>query len=130
MAKTIEIEIKGADKLAQILRTIANVAPDALAGALYEEGESIRAESQERVPVDTGVLKNSAFVATEGQGDSFAVQVGYGGAAAEYAVVQHEDMTLRHDDGGPKFLENPALEHAKDMGERLAARIRARMRGQ
>jgi hypothetical protein len=128
MALRLEISVAGSDRLTALLRALASVGPEHLAGALYEEAEAIKTESQALVPVDTSVLKNSAFVATEGRGDTFVAQVGYGGAAAEYAVIQHEDLTFYHDDGQAKFLEQPALEHAKDLGERLVARMQARLK--
>lgn len=124
----IRIELKGVDKTVEILRAIAGATPEHLAGALYEDGEELRTESQTLVPVDTGVLKNSAFVNTP-QTDSQGtyVTVGYGGAAKDYAVVQHEDLTLFHDDGQAKYLEQPFLERAKGLAERLAAKVKARV---
>lgn len=37
-----------------------------------------------------------------------------------YALVQHEDTTLRHDDGGAKFAEKGALQAATGLEEAVA----------
>lgn len=124
----LQITLKGVDQVHAALGALALAAPEELAGALYEEAETIRTESIAQVPVDTGVLKSTAFVnPPETIGTQTFVTIGYGGAAKDYAVVQHEDLTLFHDDGNAKFLELPFLAHAKDLGARLAARVKARL---
>lgn len=60
------------------------------------------------VPVDLGALRASGFVAPPLQsGTMIAVEMGFGGPSAPYAVVQHEDLTLRHRVGQAKYLEIP-----------------------
>lgn len=101
----------------------------AILAALFEEGETIIKESKERVPVDTGALKNSGFVeppawVTPGLA---RITVGFGGPAAEYAVIVHEDFEAHHETGGPKYLESVILERAPGFGDRIAARVAARI---
>lgn len=38
-----------------------------------------------------------------------------------YPIVQHEDMTLKHDEGGPKFVERPLMQEAQDVPGALVA---------
>lgn len=101
----------------------------AIVSALYEEGQAIIGESRERVPVDTGALKNSGFVeipvwVTPGLA---RVTVGFGGPAAEYAVIVHEDLEAHHETGGPKYLESVILERAPGFGDRVGARVQQRL---
>lgn len=62
----------------------------------------IKGDSQTMCPVDTGTLKNSAVVE---QVDEKTYRVGYGGAAAAYALKQHENLQYHHTVGQAKFLE-------------------------
>lgn len=97
----------------------------ALAG-LYEEGELVMGESKPLVPRDTSVLVNSGFVnePTVSRGVAEVV-MGYGGPASDYAIVQHEDLTLNHPNGGQaKYLEQPLLAAVPGLGQRIADRIR------
>lgn len=64
--------------------------------------------SNTQVPHEEGDLERDGETRAAA-GDELLVGIGYGiGAQARpYAVVQHEDMTLRHDPGrNAKFLEN------------------------
>lgn len=93
------------------LSAVKEAAPKIVAKALFAEASIVLGESQtEYVPVDTGVLKNSGFVAEPKITSSgVEVELGYGGAAAAYAVVQHERLDYRHTVGQAKFLEIPVL---------------------
>lgn len=95
-----------------------------VAAALTAEAEIELGESQERVPVDTGVLRASAYVAPVViDGASLRVEMGYGGAAADYAAQVHEDLDAFHPHGEAKYLEGPLRESVPFMGARLARRI-------
>lgn len=95
-----------------------------LAAALYEEAENIMGDSKENyVPVDLGTLRSSGTVEQpEINGNSINVLLGFGGASAPYALRQHEDMSLKHDVGGAKYLERPLLKAVPGMAQRIAAR--------
>lgn len=105
----------------------------ATGGALYREAEGIMADSKEHyVPVDLGVLRDSGFVELPkiDRGRGVSVAIGYGGAAADYAAVQHEDLTLNHPNGGEaKFLEKPLLLAAEGLAERVAAEVKDALGG-
>jgi hypothetical protein len=47
---------------------------------------------------------------------------------ADYAVYQHEDLTYRHDDGGPKFLETALVSERGAVARLVQAEIRAALR--
>lgn len=91
------------------LRLLGEKAPDAMGKALYQEGNDILREAKVLTPVDTGVLKSSAFVnLPEVSGAEVSVTLGYGGAASAYAEVQHEELSYYHKPPTQaKFLEQP-----------------------
>lgn len=93
------------------------------AAALYEVANDVMGESKRLVPVDTGALKGSGYVSEPRvELGKIEVEIGYGGPAAQYAVRQHEDLTLNHPNGGQaKFLEQPLT--ALDLPRAIAARI-------
>jgi hypothetical protein len=66
----------------------------------------IKSRSQEMCPVDFGTLRDSAYVTDLPNG----YEIGYGGAASEYALDQHENLNYYHDDGQAKFLELAFIE--------------------
>lgn len=61
----------------------------------------IKGESQALCPVDTGTLRNSAYINDLDNG----YEIGYGGAASDYALEQHENLQYYHPVGQAKFLE-------------------------
>ncbi len=87
------------------------------------------AEAKPLTPVDKGPLRASGTVLPpEISGSRITVASGFGGAAKKYAVVQHEDLNLRHAVGGPKFLERPFLARKTGMGRRLAGGVEKALR--
>jgi len=83
--------------------------------------ERVMAEAKARTPVDTGTLRASGHVAPPDVGASLVkVVAGFGGAASDYAIVQHERLDFNHPSGEAKFLERPFLERAKMMPRSLA----------
>jgi hypothetical protein len=53
------------------------------------------------VPVDVGTLRSSGQVTQEAQG---SIALTFGGAAAPYALEQHENMDYHHTVGEARFL--------------------------
>lgn len=85
--------------------------------AVRDAAEVLRDESDKRVPLDTGVLRNSAAITVDP--DTTTAYVSYD---TPYARRQHEDLTLRHPNGREaKYLEN-ALNRNRD---RLIRYVRA-----
>lgn len=79
-----------------------------------------------RTPVEYGDLRSSLTVVPADADELEAAIV----TDLLYAVRQHEDLSLRHDDGGPKYLEGPTLEQATTV-QRIVATAAARaLRGE
>lgn len=106
----MEIRFTGQTKAARQLQVAAESGTPAVAHALWREANVIMtAAKQDYVPVDQGALRASGFVEPPKvlSLTRVSVDMGFGGPAAPYAVIQHEDLTLRHTVGGPKYLEIP-----------------------
>jgi len=107
-------------KIAEALRSMSGKAE----AALYQEAEREMAASKLRVPVDTGTLRDSGHVQQpERDASGVSVTMGYGGAAEDYAIIQHESLELHHTVGQAKFLESVLQESAPHLLERIANRI-------
>ena len=86
----------------------------------------IGARADELVPFDTGTLSRSQTTSVKTRGKTIIGEISYGGPAAAYALVQHEDATLSHppkskggspvapgQGRGPKYLEFPSRQVGK-----------------
>lgn len=95
------------------------------AQVLYREANEVLKESQEIVPVDQGTLRASALqigVVTSRGANEVKTQIGYGGAAKAYAVVQHETPPGVYSHAPGKawhYLSDPAKAHAKSISDSL-----------
>ncbi len=91
------------------LATLGEKAKTAVGAGLYIQANEIMTESKTLVPRDTGALVGSGYVAKpEVTQKGVSVELGYGGAAKDYAVEVHEDLEQAHPDGGQaKYLEEP-----------------------
>ena len=111
----------GIDNLNRILDSVEKQAPERIGAALRTEGERIMTDSKRNyVPVYQGTLRASGHV----QGptlrrNSAEVTLGYGGAAAAYALVQHERTDYAHTVGQSKYLERPVHNAAQGFARRL-----------
>lgn len=119
--------------LLHALIQMGGVAAKACAQALNEEGQLIFAESQDRVPVHFGTLQDSGVLDTARViGDDIVVEMGYGGAASEYALIVHEmpeSNNFTTVGTGPKYLEIPVLEHADALPKRIHDRLTEKLNG-
>lgn len=101
----------------------------------------IGARADELVPFDTGTLSRSQTTSVEVTGTTITGEIAYGGPAAPYALVQHEDVSLSHppkskggapvapgQGRGPKYLEFPARQVGK-RAEKIMARSVAAAKG-
>jgi hypothetical protein len=107
--------------LGQVLSN-AKGASDAIGRAvergLKKSGKLLLRESQRLVPVDTGNLKASGFVRSEGAGARTDVTVGY---TANYAVYVHEDLEKAH--GSEYNVKHLLLyKHGKKKGQMVVQR--------
>ncbi len=82
---------------------------------LKRAGLFIQRESQKIVPVEFGLLKNSARTETAGKGFDAEVTVSYQTA---YAILVHENLDAKHKAGKvAKFLENTVKLRMKEIAE-------------
>lgn len=131
-ALTLKVEVTGGPDIGVAVMNALQQMPEEFIGPLVEEAEGILAVSREIVPVDQGILRDSAAVVgvtPSKESDGVYVRFGYGGAASSYAVMQHETPpeVFSHAEGKSwKYLERPVYEAAATMGDRLAGRIAAR----
>lgn len=96
-----------------------------LSQALMRRGFAILAVSQRLVPVDTGALRASGHVVLESITDrSVSVAVVYGGAAAPYALIVHENLQAHHPVGQAKYLEVAATAERQGTLAELAQAVR------
>lgn len=95
----------------------------ALERGLALGAEHVLGESNNRVPHEEGTLENSGSVSYES--GKLRAAISYN---TPYAAVQHEDMSLRHDNGREaKYLEN-ALNAEKDtVGEIIAKSVKGEL---
>jgi hypothetical protein len=79
---------------------------------LKKAGLLLQRESQKIVPIQWGVLKNSAATRATGSGVNTVVVVVY---TASYAIFVHENLEAAHAVGKTaKFLENPLKKLVND----------------
>lgn len=116
----------GLDKLSKAAsRETVAWTTDAVGMALMEEAQVMFRNSQRRVPVDTGTLRRSGVIMPlQKEGKDWVVEMGYGGAAEAYALIQHERPDFRHSDGHTwKYLEGPVRERLPNLEKRIANRV-------
>lgn len=87
---------------------------------LLEAGLKVQRVAQQRTPVDTGNLKNSAYTRKDGK---LRVAIGFGAA---YAIFVHEDLEARHETGQAKFLESALRDNRDAILKILQTRARVR----
>jgi hypothetical protein len=131
----IEVKVTGADKVQQAVLELARRIPQRIAQALQVEAELTMTEAKLLCPVVTGALRASGFV-TEATvlHDDIGVLLGFGGPAAPYALVTHENPRAgqtggvspqgrrykRWSRGGQwKFLEQPVLARTQGFSARI-----------
>lgn len=124
------IQLVGMEKLQRLLVAGGRPAVQAVGKALYEEALEAFDKSQDVVPVDTGVLRSSGNVdAPKWSGDSVSVDISYGGAASQYAMIVHESLEARHAAGkSAKYLETPVVQQTDGMSSRIAEKVEDHLR--
>ena len=110
----------------------------AINSALYSAANDILTEANNLVPIDTGNLKSTGVVTTNGAQNippsptdlRPKLDISFGGKTtgsdgANYAAVQHERLDYNHPQGGQaKYLEQPFLEETSRWPAKLVSRIR------
>lgn len=103
MAETTQSSFKkAARKITLAARNIGRVMPHGLRLIGEEILTDVKASSPGHgVPVDKGILRASGMVE---QPEPLAVDISFGGAAAPYALVQHERLDFHHTVGEARYL--------------------------
>lgn len=108
--------VTGLAMIKRAAKRLAKRYEDATLAAVWQKGFEIMNTSDQRVPVDKGILKNSHYVAPPDQ--SGIVELGYG---TNYGLAVHERVEVFHEVGGPLFLKSAFDEHTatylKDVAE-------------
>lgn len=122
---TFTVRLTGASEMSRDLRAAADRHPGLVLQALVVEAELEMAEAKRRAPVDTGALRASGHVsAPRHAGGEFAIDLAFGGPAAPYAAIVHEDPDAHHPVGQWKYLESVVLESAPYLAQRVWERVK------
>lgn len=115
------VEVTGLRDVAAVLLAGQKNVVDATKEALYAEAHVVLAESKRQVPFRHGALSGSGMVHQPySVGNKAAVEISYGGAAVDYAFVQHENLKFRHAPGRKaKYLEDPVVDARDRLGQRI-----------
>lgn len=124
------MQVEGADEVRDALRRMTPETKKRLRPKLITWAEQVVAQVKPLVPTglldpypgllrDTvrivrptiSVTKQKLVVSVVAGGAAVLGNIRIGGRRGDYnyAVKQHEDLTLRHDEGGPKFVERPFI---------------------
>lgn len=88
--------------------------------ALRAQAMVLKGRSQAICPVEHGTLRDSCVI--EERGDY--IVVGYGGAASDYALIQHENLQYHHNPGQQaKYLEQPLDEMEEEIKEAVSKAV-------
>ena len=88
----MEYTVTGADEVQRNIVALAQSMPTRIMGALWRESETVMAESKQLCPAMDGTLRASGHVTPpEHSGGAITATLGYGGAAAKYALAVHEN---------------------------------------
>jgi hypothetical protein len=119
------VKVTGGWEMYANLRALAARAPKALERAVYRFAEIEITEMKRLVPVDTGTLRASGYVEKPRRtGNTITVELGFGGAAEDYAIPVHEDLEAFHRVGQAKYVEQPLYESAAFFAQRIAESVR------
>lgn len=115
-------DIKG---LKEVYKNLELAEEEIIAAALKGQkvlAQNILGESQKLVPVDTGTLKRSGNIKTEGNITTISYNT-------PYALKQHEDASLNHPKGGEaKYLERPFNEKVQNYEDFIQTEVYKAMR--
>lgn len=119
--------LRNADVVTRVLQHGADHADDIVGQALLEEARVIMRKSLEEVPVRDGILKASATVEVPVKnGRMIVVRLGYGGAAAAYALYQHnapDGWNYTKPGSKSHFLSDPVQAAVPNVRRNLERRI-------
>lgn len=110
----------------EVLASANQAVGAACADAVRRACEDLLRQSRNEVPYDQGDLSNSGKVTVVRRDDEVEGAVSFD---TPYAVVQHEDPTLQHQDGRKaKYLGDPLRENAPRYHTYVANRVRRNLK--
>ena len=103
----VTVKVRNVAEVARKIETLARAGGDANVSGARVIGEQIMTDVKASrpgagVPVDTGALRQTGRV--DGPDARGVVRLSFGGAAASYALRQHEDLSYRHTVGEARYL--------------------------
>lgn len=114
----MSVKVQGLGAIEAKLEALAKGAKPALLMAELAALQDVGLDAKARCPVDTGALAGSIYAAIYGE----LVEIGFGGPADKYAVRVHEDLSMRHPNGGEaKFLTRAMDQGLPKVYETIAA---------
>lgn len=126
MAKTKAIALTGNEALQMLLATASGGIVEAVGGALFEEGQLAMRDSLNEVPVKDAILKGSAEIKPpKFSNGRVKVTLGYGGAAAAYALIRHNTPASNYTKPGTKdhYLSDPVQKRIPMIQKTLHGRV-------
>lgn len=113
-------QVLNADKVTKKIRAMMKDKQKGFSRGLLKAGHYLQRQSQKVVPLDTGILRASAYTKKTGSGSTTEVTVGY---TAPYALRVHElpQSSIRKKGRTNKYLERPARENRGKMNDIIAA---------
>lgn len=124
------MELSGLAQVLEAMKEANERFKGAVAAAIYQEAVIVASASIKQVPVDTGRLRSSFWLALPESIENPTVRAGYG---TDYAMYVHERTDLSHtkqgkhgatESGKAKFLEDPVNDAKGGWASRVAARAR------
>ena len=129
MSDTVEVNIAGIEAVVARIGAFSAGLRHELGSELYAFGRLVMDDAiANYVPEDMGALKNSGTVGDPVvEGATVSVRLSFGTPGAEeYAIAVHEHPSefsppswqgkaVNFTVGGPKYLERPVMEHARDL---------------
>lgn len=107
-AAIVKFEIENMGEFLRELDRLGLKADEGMSFALRAEAERIMQRSKSQVPVDTGKLKSTAHIGIPHRvPGGVAIEYGYGGPAARYAIYQHYGNYEHPQGGKAHFLDEP-----------------------
>lgn len=95
----------GIPEVRSALKQLKKAFPNAAGYGMYVVAAHIMRDAKSRTPVDTGALRASGYASEpKYHQDGTKVTIGFGGKAAQYAVIQHENELYKHTVGEHHFL--------------------------
>lgn len=123
MGSAVKIIFTGLEQFKAKVEETNERVKKALGAGLYMAANNIMTDAKEIVPLDVGTLQGSGYVTLpEETRAGPVVELGFGGPAGDYAVIQHEDQSIRHSEPGrgAKYLERAIDKHSGNLASDIA----------